>query len=49
MVAAAGNRVEALQRSTVGGLTLPSDLAPGAWRWLEAGELAQLADFSPIP
>lgn len=43
MVAAAGNRVEALHRSVVGGLVLPADLAPGQWRWLEANDLAQLA------
>jgi 16S rRNA pseudouridine516 synthase len=35
MVAAAGNRVEALHRSTFGGLTLPADLSPGRWRWLD--------------
>ena len=35
MVAAAGNRVEALHRSAFGTLALPADLAPGHWRWLE--------------
>ena len=35
MVAAVGNRVEALHRSAFGALTLPGDLSPGAWRWLE--------------
>lgn len=35
MVAAAGNRVEALHRSRYGALELPADLAPGAWRWLD--------------
>ncbi|WP_280152516.1 16S rRNA pseudouridine(516) synthase [Piscinibacter sp. XHJ-5] len=34
MVAAVGNRVEALHRSAFGGLTLPADLAPGQWRWI---------------
>jgi 16S rRNA pseudouridine516 synthase len=34
MVAAVGNRVEALHRSAFGGLQLPADLAPGQWRWL---------------
>jgi 16S rRNA pseudouridine516 synthase len=29
-----GNRVEALHRSRYGALTLPADLAPGQWRWL---------------
>ena len=42
MVAAAGNRVEALHRSRIGGLQLPQDLAPGQWRWLEAADLALL-------
>jgi 16S rRNA pseudouridine516 synthase len=37
MLAAVGNRVEALHRSAMGPLTLPADLAPGQWRWLEAG------------
>ena len=34
MVAAVGNRVEALHRSRYGALALPDDLAPGQWRWL---------------
>ena len=34
MVAAVGNRVEALHRSAVGPWVLPADLLPGAWRWL---------------
>ena len=34
MVAAVGNRVEALHRSRYGALVLPADLAPGQWRWL---------------
>ena len=42
MVAAVGNRVEALHRSRIGGLALPPDLAPGQWRWLEDAELALL-------
>ena len=42
MVAAAGNRVEGLHRSRIGGLALPPDLAPGQWRWLTAEELALL-------
>jgi 16S rRNA pseudouridine516 synthase len=45
MVAAAGNRVEALHRSQVGGLKLPEDLPVGEWRWLESADLARLADF----
>ena len=35
MVAAVGNRVEALHRSRYGALVLPADLAPGEWRWLD--------------
>ncbi|HOP89411.1 MAG TPA: pseudouridine synthase [Ottowia sp.] len=42
MVAAVGNRVEALHRSRIGGLALPADLAPGEWRWLCQDELASL-------
>lgn len=34
MLAAVGNRVEALHRSGFGALRLPEDLAPGQWRWL---------------
>ena len=34
MMAAVGNRVEALHRSRFGRLELPADLAPGAWCWL---------------
>ncbi|MCB2041927.1 MAG: pseudouridine synthase, partial [Rhodoferax sp.] len=42
MLAAVGNRVEALHRSRIGQLCLPPDLAPGQWRWLGARELAQI-------
>ena len=35
MVAATGNRVEALHRSAFGHLKLPADLEPGQWRWLD--------------
>ncbi|MDL2338895.1 MAG: pseudouridine synthase [Pseudomonadota bacterium] len=44
MVAAVGNRVEALHRSRYGALVLPADLAPGQWRWL-AGPKA----ITPVP
>ena len=37
MVAAAGNRVEALDRSDFGGVRVEA-LAPGAWRWLSDAE-----------
>ncbi|HNR82857.1 MAG: 16S rRNA pseudouridine(516) synthase [Rubrivivax sp.] len=39
MLAAVGNRVETLHRSRIGGLSLPAELAPGQWRWLEPSEL----------
>jgi 16S rRNA pseudouridine516 synthase len=35
MLAAVGNRCEALHRSHFGALALPADLAPGAWRWVD--------------
>lgn len=40
MLAAVGNRVQALHRSQIGALRLPDDLAPGQWRWLNADDLA---------
>jgi 16S rRNA pseudouridine516 synthase len=43
MLAAVSNRVESLHRSRIGGLSLPHDLAPGAWRWLSADDLASIA------
>ncbi len=39
MFAAVGNHVEGLHRERVGGLALPDDLAPGAWRLLDQGEI----------
>lgn len=42
MFAAVGNHVTALHRDRIGGLELPSDLAPGAWRVLTPGEQAAL-------
>ena len=39
MVAAVGNRVEGLCRIAVGGLTLPTDMPEGGWRWLEQADL----------
>lgn len=38
MVAAAGNRVEALERVAFGELSLPEDLALGQWMWLTGPE-----------
>jgi 16S rRNA pseudouridine516 synthase len=40
MFAAAGNHVLALTREAIGGLELPPDLAPGAWRIASAADLA---------
>jgi 16S rRNA pseudouridine516 synthase len=39
MFAAVGNHVVALHREALGGLTLDEDLAPGAFRPLDAGEI----------
>ena len=43
MIAAVGNRVEALHRSRIGALALPVDLKPGEWRWLTPADLASIA------
>ena len=43
MVAAVGNRVEALHRASIGGLVLSPDLKPGQWRWLSPDDLALLS------
>ncbi len=42
MFAAVGNHVEALHRETLGGLTLPEDLAAGQWRLLGPDEIARI-------
>ncbi|MBT9567018.1 MAG: pseudouridine synthase [Thiobacillus sp.] len=42
MIAAAGNKVDALHREAIGDFRLPETLAPGAWRWLNGAELKQL-------
>jgi 16S rRNA pseudouridine516 synthase len=42
MIAAAGNRVEALHREAIGGLRLPTDLPAGEWRWLDETDLRKL-------
>lgn len=39
MVAAAGNRVEALERVRFGALSLPEDLRPGQWMWLSGPDV----------
>lgn len=43
MIAAAGNRVEGLNRVSVGGLRLPENLPLGKWAWLELSDLEQLS------
>lgn len=48
MVAAAGNRVEALHRQRVGGLQLPEVLEPGDWCWLSDAHLIALSDFPSL-
>ena len=40
MLAAVGNRCEALHRSAIGPLRLGAELAPGQWRWVAVSELA---------
>ena len=39
MFAAAGNHVEALHRDRIGGLDLPSDLAPGDYRTMTQADI----------
>jgi 16S rRNA pseudouridine516 synthase len=48
MLAAAGNRVEALCRTQIGGYPLPADMAPGQWRYLEEADLARLAEAASV-
>jgi len=45
MFAAVGNHVEALHRDRIGGLDLPADLAPGAFRPMGPDDIAQV--FAP--
>ena len=48
MVAAVGNRVEGLHRSSIGPVVLPEDLLPGQWRWLTAEEVQVLTQKVPV-
>jgi len=41
MLAAVGNRVEALHRSAFGALHLPAALEPGAWSWLDGPHVVE--------
>ena len=43
MVAAAGNRVEGLKRTHIGGFKLPNELPLGQWIWLDEKDIEQLA------
>ncbi len=47
MIAATGNRVDSLHREAIGNYPLPTNLPPGSWRWLEAGDLTQLEQSWP--
>lgn len=42
MFAAVGNHVDALHRDRIGGLDLPNDLAPGAFRLMTPAEIARV-------
>lgn len=42
MIAAVGNRVDALHRSSIGPLVLSGELPEGQWRWLTAAEIDAL-------
>jgi 16S rRNA pseudouridine516 synthase len=49
MVAAVGNRVEGLHRSSVGTIALPENLLPGQWRWLTVAEVQSLTQKAAKP
>ena len=44
MVAAAGNRVEKLHRSAIGGFVLEESLPTGQWRYLDENDLSKLSE-----
>ena len=46
MLAAVGNRVEALHRVAIGSYMLPSDLVPGAWCWMTDEDLKRVEEPS---
>jgi 16S rRNA pseudouridine516 synthase len=43
MIAAAGNRVEALNRIAIGCFEMPLGLVLGQWMWLQAADLERLS------
>ena len=47
MFAAVGNHVTALHRDRIGGLALPEDLEPGAYRLLGATDIAAIFPDQP--
>ena len=49
MLAAVGNRVEGLHRSSMGSVALPPGLLPGQWRWLTPAEVLALTQKAPAP
>ena len=49
MVAAVGNRVDALHRSAFGSLLLPADLPPGHWCWLGSAARAAASGLQEQP
>lgn len=49
MLAAVGNRCEALHRSAFGALQLPQTLAAGQWRWVEPGAISPTVDAALTP
>lgn len=48
MLAAVGNRVEALHRSQIGRVTLPEELKPGEWCWLTPQQVSALTSKVPV-
>ena len=46
MLAAVGNRVEALHRVALGAYVLPADLLPGKWRWMTDDDLRRVEELS---
>ena len=47
MIAAGGNRVEQLDRISIGKLVIPATLAPGHWQWLDDAQLDSLGWVPP--